>query len=139
MGNDVATLAIAIPIYRSLHRPEPRNPQKSLKKVWPGLPAQSVKKVSKKSPNTRFRLLLDSFSGPLGLLRHFFGTPGREAREDLFETFVGFWGQRAPGLLYMAVPIATQPSDFCRSLFLRNSRRRETPETATAFLSFLSL
>ena len=65
--------AIAIPIYRSLHTPEPRNPQK----------------VSKRS------------------FRHFYGTPGREAREDLFETFWGFW-ERASGLLYMAVLIAIQ-------------------------------
>ena len=101
-----SSFAIAIPIYRSLHSPlTPKSP-KSLKKVFPGLPAQSVKKVSKKSLNTHFRVLLDSFSGPLGLFRHFFGTPGREAREDLFETFWGFWGQRASGLLYMAVPIA---------------------------------
>ena len=31
----------------------------------------------------------DSFSGPLGLFQHSFDTPGREAQENLFETFCG--------------------------------------------------
>ena len=86
--------------------PHPRAPEspKSLKKDFPGLPVGSVKKVSKKSPNTDFEVF---FSGHLALFRHFFDTPGREAREHHFETFWGFRAQRALGLLYMAAPIAT--------------------------------
>ena len=46
--------------------------------------------MSKKSPNTDFDTFFDSFSGLLGLFRHFFDTPGGEAWEDRFETFLGF-------------------------------------------------
>ena len=60
------------------------------------MPARSVKKVSKKSPNTDFVVFFDSFSGHLGLFRHF-DTPGREAREVLFETFFGDFGARGCG------------------------------------------
>ena len=72
-------------------------------------PLGRVSKKCRKSPRT---LIFESFLSLFRVLwnlsfRHFFGTPGREAREDLFETFGGFWGQRASGLLYMAVPIAT--------------------------------
>ena len=49
--NSIVT--IASPIYR-------KSP-KSLKKVLPGLPARSVKKVSKKSPNTDFVVFLTHF------------------------------------------------------------------------------
>ena len=74
--------------------PHPRAPKppKSLKKVFPGLPARSVKKVSKKSQMTRKRVKKTTTSVHLGLFRHFFDTPGREAREHLFETFWGVSG-----------------------------------------------
>ena len=38
--------------------------------------------------------------------RHFFDTPGREAREVLFETFRGFRGSGVWRLLYMGIAIA---------------------------------
>ena len=92
-------LRFAIPIYRSLHTPEPRNPQKvSKRRSRPSRPGVS-KKVSKKSLKTDFVVFLTHFSGLLGLFRHFF--------EHLFETFWGFRVQSASGLLYMAAPIAT--------------------------------
>ena len=69
----------------------PKSP-KSLKKVFPGLPARSVKKVSKKSQMTRKRVKNDSKTTVRGLFRHFFDTPGGEAWEVLFETFWGFRG-----------------------------------------------
>ena len=54
-------MTIAIPIYRSHHTPEPRNPQKVSKRRSLGLPARSVKKVFKKSPNTDFVVFLTHF------------------------------------------------------------------------------
>ena len=86
--------------------PHPRAPksQKSLKTVFPGLPARSVKKVSKKSPNTDFAVFLTRFRvfwDFSTLFRH----SGRGAREDRFETFLGFRGSGVWRLLYMAAPI----------------------------------
>ena len=83
--------------------PRARKSPKSLKKDFPGLPAWSVKKVSKKSLCSLF----DSFSGHLGLFRHFFDTLGREAREVLFETFWGFRGSGVWRLLYMGIAIVS--------------------------------
>ena len=40
-----------------------------------------------------------------GLFRHFFDTPGREARERLFETFWGFRGSGVWRLLYIGIAI----------------------------------
>ena len=81
----------------------PRAPKatKSLKKVFP----RSVKKVSKKSPNTDFVVFLT----PFRVIWDFFNTfdtPGRDAREHPFETFCGFRARRPSRLLYMAAPIA---------------------------------
>ena len=44
-----------------------------------------------------FESLLTLFSGPLRPFRHFFGTPAREAREDLFETLGGVLGSEGLG------------------------------------------
>ena len=74
--------------------------------VFPGLPAR-VSKTCRKSPRTLICSLFDSFSGHLGLFRHFFDTrAGRPGNTLIFETFWGFRAQRASGLLYMAAPIA---------------------------------
>ena len=88
---------IGTAICRSLQTPKippppPRNPEipKSLKNVFSGRKARSVKKVSKKPPNTRKKV--ESVS-KRGLFRHFFDTPGRKARERLFET-LGDFGAR---------------------------------------------
>ena len=59
--------------------------------------------MSKQSPNTDF----DTSFVLWDCSTLFFYTPGREARDDCFETFCGFRAQRALGLLYVAVPIAT--------------------------------
>ena len=48
-----------------------------------------------------------------GLSRHFFDTPGGEAREDRFETFLGFRGSGVWRLLYMAAPIVTLVCKSC--------------------------
>ena len=47
----------------------------------------------------------DSKKGVRGLFRHFFDTPGREARKRLFETFWGFRGSEVWRLLYMGIAI----------------------------------
>ena len=47
-------------IQESAHPRAPKSP-KSLKKVFPGLPARSVKKVSKKPPSTDFVVFLTLF------------------------------------------------------------------------------
>ena len=166
--HNISRIAIAVPIYGSLHTPEPRNPQKVSKRTSrASLPGVS-KKCRKSSPSTDllptrpnllqkkslqkyfleainfvtitktlciqlnqtrerpqtyyknncFRELFcnnfaqdgsvfASFSGHLGLFRHFSYTPGREAREVLFQTFWRFRAQMAWGLLCMAAPIAT--------------------------------
>ena len=44
-------VAIAIPIYRSLHTPEPRNPEKVSKRC-PGRPGPECQKACRKSPRT---------------------------------------------------------------------------------------
>ena len=105
--NKNPSLAMGTAIYRSPKALCARNPQKVSKRVFPGRPARSVKKC-RKSPRTLIVAPFDSFLGPLRLFRPFFDTPGREAREDLFETFWGFRAQRASGLLYMVVPIVIQ-------------------------------
>ena len=101
------SLAIALPIYRSLHTPEPRNP-KSLKKMFLGLPTRSVKKVSKKSPNTDFVAFLTLFR----VIRDFFDTfltlqAGRSG--NTFLRLLGISGPEGLGTpAYMAAPIANQ-------------------------------
>ena len=89
-------------IYRSLDTPEPRNPRKVSKRCSrasrPGVP-----KKCRKSPRTLILLVfLTHFQVIWDLFRHFFDTPGREAREHLFETFRGgFGGSGAWRLLYI--------------------------------------
>ena len=70
--------AIAIPMHRSLHTPEPRNPQKSQKAV-PGPPVPECQKNVERVPESWLCSLFDSFFGFLGLVRHFFDTPGRDS------------------------------------------------------------
>ena len=81
--------------------PTPEIPKKSQKGV-PGPPGPECQKSVEKVPAHPFWSLFDSFSSHLGLFRHFFDTPGREARERLFETFWGFRGSGVWRLLYMA-------------------------------------
>ena len=50
--------------------------------------SKSLKKVSEKS-------LFDTFLGLFDSFRDFLGTPSPEVRGDFFETFWGFWAQRA--------------------------------------------
>ena len=66
--------------------PHPRAPKppKSLKKAFPGLPARSVKKVSKKSPNTNFVVFLTHF----------------QVIWDFFDTFLTLRGGR-PGNTFL--------------------------------------
>ena len=99
-------------IQESRGPPGPKSP-KRLKKVFPGLPAQSVKKVSKKSQMTRKWVKKTTKS----VFGDFLDTPGREAREGLFETFWGFRGSGVSRLLYMGIAIVTlsQGSDGQRS------------------------
>ena len=98
----------------------------------PGLPEKGRKR-QKKGEKGRFRPIsrtggqtplkppfvtppfaaAQSFSGHLGLFRHFFDTPGRDARGHLFETFWGFRAQRPSRLLYMAAPIAKSKVSPC--------------------------
>ena len=68
---------------------------KCLKKVFPGLPAQSVKKVPKKSPNTDFDTFLTLFFGSFGTFSTLFwhsGGPGRR-----FWYFLGTSGSEVLG------------------------------------------
>ena len=100
-------LAIAIPIYGSLPALEPRNPQKvSIKKVFPGLPAWTVKKCRKSSKRPE-KEKKESKSVFGDFFDTFFDTPGREARKDLFEIFGGFRGSKAWRLLYMGIAVVT--------------------------------
>ena len=123
-------LAIAIPIYRSLHTPERRNPQnvrseklheKQIHKIFlgsgqsnktsqtglPGPDRQECQKSVEKVSEHWFWHLFDSFSGPLGLFGTFLTLGAGRPGKTFCETFRGFWSQSASGLLYMAVPIAT--------------------------------
>ena len=95
--------------------PHPLGPKcpKSLEKVFLDLPARSVKKVSK-IPRTLILTPFDSFSGLLGPFQHLFGTPGREAWEDLLR-LLGISGPDGLVTLYMAVPIATLRKNFART------------------------
>ena len=86
--------------------PTPEIPKKSQKGV-PGPPGPECQKSVEKVPAHPFWSLFDSFSSHLGLFRHFFDTPGREARERLFETFWGFRGSGVWRLVYMAAGHAT--------------------------------
>ena len=97
------TVTIAIPIYRSLHTPEPRNPQK----VSKSRSRASRPGVSKKCQRTdfgvfliHFRVIWDFFDTFLTLLAW---RPGNA----FLRLFGGFRAQRASGLLYMAAGHAT--------------------------------
>ena len=82
-------------IYRSPEALRTQNQQKvskgSSRASRPGVPKKcrkgpkAPKKESKRTQNC-----------VRGLFRHFFDTTGGEAREDLFETFWGFWGSETP-------------------------------------------
>ena len=50
--------------------------------------AEEVEKVPRKCRRETFKRLF----------RHFFGTPGRQAQDDLFETFLGISGPEGPAL-----------------------------------------
>ena len=86
--------------------PSPETPEKSQKGV-PGPPGPECQKRVEKVPNDPKMSQKDYKISVRGPFRHFFDTPGREARERLSETFRGFRGSGAWRLLYMAVPIAT--------------------------------
>ena len=88
--------------------PHPRAPKspKSLKKDFPGLPARSVKKVSKKPPSADFAVFLTLFRVIWDFFDTFFATPGREALEVLFQTFWGFRGSGVWRLLLVGIAIA---------------------------------
>ena len=122
---DLRSVALCLrwepPYTRVSTPPSPEKPNKKfqrtlpgpLKNLFPGLPTRSVEIASKKSPNIDFDTFLTLFRVLLlGLLRHFFDTPGGEAREELFETIWGFWGSGVWRLLYVAVPIATLCHDL---------------------------
>ena len=68
-----------------------------LEKVFPGLPARSVKKVSKKSsnPRTRFSHIFDSFSGHWRPFRHFLTLQARRPGKTFLRLFRDF-GRRGP-------------------------------------------
>ena len=85
--------------------PSPEIPEKSRK----GVPGPECQKSVEKVPNDPKMSQKDYKISVRGLFRHFFDTPGREAREHLFETFRGFRGSGARRLLYMAVPIPKGP------------------------------
>ena len=88
MIRDSNDLRLDLPHTGVLTLSEPEIPQKSQKGLsGPG--ARSVKEVSKKSKTT----LKKSEKGVKISFRHFFGTPGGEAREDVFETFGDFGAQ----------------------------------------------
>ena len=87
----------------------PKSP-KSLKKVFLGLSAWSVPKVSKrvkKKPKSQKGVKITV----RGLLRHFFHTPGLKAPDEFFETFWGFRGSGVCRLLYMGIAIVTLLAD----------------------------
>ena len=79
--------------------PSPETPKKSQKGL-PGPPGLERQKSVEKS---QIRRLQNQCSGTF---RYFFDTPGREAREVLFETFWGFRGSGVWRLLYMGIAIA---------------------------------
>ena len=85
----------------------PEIPKKSLKGV-PGPPGPECQKTVEKVPNDPKKSQKDYKISVRGLFRHFFDTPGGEAREVLFETFWGFWGSGVWRLLYMGIAHATQ-------------------------------
>ena len=111
-------------IYRSLHTPEPRNPQKVSKRSSPASPLGVSKKYRKspKRPENESKRCQNQCSGTF---RHFFDTPGGEAREDCFETFLGF---RSLRVWRLAVPIVNIWG-FPASQFARINSR-ESPRFA---------
>ena len=79
---------------------------------------------SRKGPEKESKRLQHQCSGTFSTL---FDTPGGEAREVLFETFWGFWGQRASRLPCMAVPIASQDIPTVCGSSNCNSRHPKRP------------
>ena len=82
--------------------PSPEIPKKSQKGV-PGPPGPECQKSVEKVPNDPKKSQKDYKISVRGLFRHFFDTPGGEAREVLFETFWGFRGSGVWRLLYMGI------------------------------------
>ena len=72
--------------------------------VWTNGP-ESSSKVSPYTGIGPWMALKGIMISACGLFRHFFDTPGSEAREDLFETFWGFRGSGMWRLLYMGIAI----------------------------------
>ena len=83
-------------IYRSLDTPEPRNPRKVSKRCTRGLPARSVKKVSKKSPNTNFVVFLTHFRVVWDFFDTFLTLRARRFGSTFLRPFGGF-GARGRG------------------------------------------
>ena len=102
------------PPYTGVARPSrPEIPKKSQKGL-PGPPGLECPKSAQKFQRTRKRVKKvpkSVFGG------HFFDALGGAGpEEDHFETSWGFWAQRAPGLLYMAVPIPISDGPTCAVL-----------------------
>ena len=85
-----------------------------------GLPAWTRAGVSKKSLHTDFDTSLTLCRVLCDFVDTLFDTPGREAQEDLFETFWAFRAHRGSALLYMPVPIAKK-TEFKIRMFLGTS------------------
>ena len=94
------------PSYTGVSRASgPKSLKKSQKGV-PGRPGSECEKSVEKVRNDPKKSQKDYKISVRGLFRHFFDTPGREAWEDLFETFCGFRGSGVWRLLYMGIAIA---------------------------------
>ena len=78
-----------------------QNAKKRLKKVVSGLSARSAKKVSKKCRRSAEEVPKRDFLETFPTFRHLFGTPGRQARDDLFETIFWHVGPGGPGTPYI--------------------------------------
>ena len=84
-------------IQESPHPRAPESPKKSQKGL-PGPPGPECQKSVEKVPNDPKKSRKDYKISVRGLFRHFFDTPGREAREVLFETFWGVSGLGGVGV-----------------------------------------
>ena len=105
----------------------PEIPKKSQKGV-PGRPGPECQKSVEKVPNDPKKNQKDCSISVRGLFRHFFDTPGRDAREHIFETFWEFRGSGVWRLLHMGIAIAIRELQIHPSSHTPRTRPHETPQ-----------
>ena len=108
-------VTIAVPIYRSLHTPEPRNPQKGSKRTSR---ASRQKNIEKVPPNTDFAFFLNLFRVIWDFCATFLTLRAGRPGKSFLRLFGGFQGSGVWRLLHMGIAITTLRLEPSRRLIV---------------------